>query len=58
MEEDESCFTNRSAAASLSGFMEKFFSIFSFPIGLTICFGPVLAVWLKEEFKQAKDKRK
>ena len=31
--------------------MDKFFSIFTFPIGLLICFAPALVVWLKEELK-------
>src|SRR5436190_11055285 len=31
--------------------MDKFFSIFTFPIGLLLCFAPALFVWLKEELK-------
>jgi len=31
--------------------MDKFFSIFTFPIGLLICFAPALVVWLKLELK-------
>jgi hypothetical protein len=31
--------------------MDKFFAIFTFPIGLLICFSPALIVWLKEELK-------
>ena len=31
--------------------MDKFFSIFTFPIGLLICFSPALYVWLKAELK-------
>jgi hypothetical protein len=41
--------------------MDKFFSIMTFPIGLTLCFGPALFVWLKGEFtgtpSDKKDKR-
>jgi len=32
-------------------FMDKFFSIMTFPIGLLICFFPALIVWLKLELK-------
>jgi hypothetical protein len=31
--------------------MDKFFSIFTFPIGLMICFAPAIFVWLKAELK-------
>jgi len=31
--------------------MDKFFSIFTFPIGLLICFSPALIVWLKLELQ-------
>ena len=31
--------------------MDKFFSIFTFPLGLLICFSPALYVWLKAELK-------
>ena len=30
--------------------MDKFWSIFCFPIGLLICFGPVIVAWLWQEF--------
>ena len=33
--------------------MDKFFSIMTFPIGLLICFGPALVLWLKAELKSA-----
>lgn len=29
--------------------MEKLISILVFPIGLFLCFGPAIVVWLKEE---------
>ena len=32
--------------------MDKFVSICAFPIGLTLCFFPVLVVWVKELRKQ------
>ena len=35
--------------------MDKFFSFFSMPIGLIICFGPALLVWLREEIKASKE---
>jgi len=28
------------------------------PLGLAICFGPALAVWLRAEIKAGKDKKK
>jgi hypothetical protein len=37
--------------------MDVFISIFAFPIGLLICFGPVLFVWLREEFKEDSSKK-
>ena len=39
-------------------FMDKFFSIFTFPIGLVICFAPALIVWLKAELKDSPPKDK
>jgi len=42
--------------------MDKFWSVFTFPIGVLICFGPALVAWLIEEFKtpppEKKDERK
>jgi hypothetical protein len=38
--------------------MDKFFSIFTFPIGLLLCFSPALILWLKAELKEPpNDKR-
>jgi hypothetical protein len=34
--------------------MDKFWSVFAMPIGLFICFGPALLVWLRMELT-AKD---
>jgi len=31
--------------------MDKFWSVFTFPLGLLICFGPAIVAWLIEEFK-------
>ena len=31
--------------------MDKFFSIFTFPLGLVLCFAPALVLWLKAELK-------
>lgn len=28
------------------------------PIGLTLCFGPIVVVWLKQEFMSGDDKKK
>lgn len=38
-------------------FMDKFFSIFSFPIGLLLCFWPALVVWLKEELAENREEK-
>jgi hypothetical protein len=35
-------------------FMDKILSIFSWPVGLLLCFGPVLVIWLKAEFKESR----
>jgi len=35
-------------------FMDKILSIFTFPVGLLLCFTPVLIVWLKAEFKESR----
>jgi hypothetical protein len=38
--------------------MDRFFSILSFPIGLLICFGPALYVWLKLELNATDHEKK
>ncbi len=41
-----------SSLANLSSlFMDKVLSICAFPVGLLVCFGPVLIVWLRAELK-------
>jgi len=32
--------------------MDKFVSILAFPVGLLICFGPIIVVWLKMELTE------
>jgi hypothetical protein len=44
----------RGPPPSCGRFMDKFWSIFAMPIGLFICFGPALLVWLRMELT-AKD---
>ena len=40
-------------------FMDKFWSICTMPIGVLICFGPALLVWVVQEAKaQAEEKKK
>lgn len=31
--------------------MDKFWSIMTFPIGVLICFGPALILWVREELR-------
>jgi hypothetical protein len=31
--------------------MDKFWSVFTFPLGVLICFGPAIVAWLIEELK-------
>jgi hypothetical protein len=38
--------------------MDKFWSIFTMPIGLIVCFGPALLYWLKGARATGKDKDK
>ena len=42
--------------------MDRFISYFAMPIGVMICFGPAILVWLKEEFlspgERSQDDRK
>ncbi len=38
--------------------MDKFWSIFTMPIGVMMCFGPALLYWLKVELTTGKDKDK
>jgi len=35
----------------------SYWGIWCVPLGLVICFGPALFVWLKEEFKTPPDKK-
>ena len=35
-------------------FMDKIVSIFTWPVGLILCFGPVLFIWLKAEIKESR----
>ncbi len=35
--------------------MDKFWSIFTMPIGVFICFGPALLVWLRMEAQAKRD---
>ena len=37
--------------------MDVFWSFFAMPIGLTICFGPMLVVWLIAELKDSSAKK-
>ena len=30
--------------------MDRIFSFFAMPVGILICFGPALVVWLREEY--------
>lgn len=34
--------------------MDKIVSIFTWPVGLVLCFGPVLAIWLIAEIKESR----
>jgi hypothetical protein len=34
--------------------MDKLVSILAFPVGLLICFTPIIVVWLREEAKKKK----
>ena len=38
-------FTICRGAADLGSIMDKFWSVFTMPIGMTLCFGPALLVW-------------
>jgi hypothetical protein len=38
--------------------MDKFISICAMPIGVLICFGPALIVWLRAELKGPTDEQK
>lgn len=51
---DKLRFTLAGCAAILRRVMDKFWSIFAMPIGVFLCFGPALLVWLGMELK-AKD---
>jgi len=37
--------------------MDIFFSFFAMPIGVTICFGPALVVWLIAECKASREQK-
>ena len=37
---------------------DQFWSIFAMPIGLLICFGPAVVVWLAAEFRSPPTDRK
>jgi hypothetical protein len=42
--------------ASLAHLMDKFWSIFTMPIGVALCFGPALVVWwLTEGAKKSRN---
>ena len=34
--------------------MDKFWSILTMPIGVLLCFGPALLVWIRMELKDSK----
>jgi hypothetical protein len=36
---------------------DQFWSIFAMPIGLLVCFGPAVAVWLAAEWRDARRDR-
>jgi hypothetical protein len=36
---------------SAAAFMDKFWSIMAMPIGVLVCFGPVIILWLFSELK-------
>jgi hypothetical protein len=44
-------FTNATEIVNFTPYMDKFWSVATFPIGVLICFGPAIVAWLIEEFK-------
>jgi hypothetical protein len=38
--------------------MDKFISICAMPIGLLICFGPALIIWVRAELKDAREEQR
>lgn len=51
-------FTSAASPALSRAVMDKFWSIFTMPIGVTLCFGPALFVWWLTEGRKSGGKKR
>lgn len=51
----ENGFTSHACFAKSPPVMDKFWSIFTMPIGVAMCFGPAMIVWWLTDRKKKKD---